>query len=539
MKIANENIKETKELDEYSKEELVDECKMLRNQVQELNEKMNWMMGQIRLDKQKQFGSSSEKTDHEQMSLFFNEAEGAADLKAKEPEFEEITFKRKKHKGKREEDLAGLPTEVIEYKLPEEKQECPECSEKLHVMSKEVRRELVIIPAQLKVVEHVKYIYSCRNCEKNNISVPILKAQAPEPVIKGSVASASLVAGIMNNKYVNALPLNRQEQELDRYGISISKQNMANWMIYCSKNWLEPLYEAMKKVLQSQDVLFADETTVQVLKEPGRKAETNSYMWLYRTGAEAPPVVLYEYQTTRSSSHPKRFLNGFKGFLHCDGYQGYHNLSSDITIVGCLAHARRKFDECLKSLSKVEQVGSKAWEGLEFCNLLFEVESKLSESEAEERYQKRLELSKPILDAFLTWLKKMELIIAPKSALGKAVFYTIEQWKYIKNYLLDGRLEISNNRSERSIRPFVIGRGNWMFCNTPKGANASAVIYSILETAKENNLKPINYLTYIFEKMPNINFKDNPEFLNDLLPWSNKLPEDCKQQKKDSQSSAQ
>ncbi len=515
----------------------MNECLMLRNQVQELNEKMNWMMEQIRLGKQKQFGSSSEKTNYGQMSLCFSEAENIAGLKTEEPEFEEVTYKRRKRKGKRDEDLAGLPVETIEYKLPEEKQICPKCSEPLHVMSKEIRRELVVIPAQLKVVEHVAYIYACRNCEKTDISVPI-KAQAPEPVIKGSVASASLVAMIMNNKYVNALPLYRQEKEFDRYGISISRQNMANWMIHCSQNWLEPIYDALRQTLLEQEVLHADETTLQVLKEPGRKANTNSYMWLYRTGKYAPPVILYEYQQTRSSSHPKRFLSGFKGFLNTDGYSGYHNLPEDITVVGCLAHARRKFDESLKSLSKQEQAGSKALEGLEFCNLLFEVERKLSDCTIEERYNKRLELSKPILDAFLAWLQKTKDIVLPKSALGKAIHYTLEQWKYLENYLLDGRLEISNNRAERSIRPFVIGRGNCLFSNTLKGAKASAVIYSIIETAKENNLKPVNYLTYLFEKLPNIDFKNKPEILNDFMPWSDKLPEDCKQQNKKSQGSA-
>lgn len=295
-----------------------------------------------------------------------------------------------------------------------------------------------------------------------------------------------------------------------------------------------------RKKLLEQEVLHTDETTLQVLKEPGRKANTNSYMWLYRTGKEAPPIVLYEYHTTRSSSHPKRFLQGFKGYIHTDGYSGYHNLPKDITVVGCLAHARRKFDECLKSLSKEEQIGSKAWEGLEFCNLLFDVERKLEDCTIKERYQKRLEMSKPILEAFLVWLKKMDTArgVMPKSAFGKAVHYALDQWKYLENYLLDGRLEISNNRAERSIRPFVIGRGNWLFSNTPKGAKASAIIYSIIETAKENNLKPANYLTYLFEKLPNINFKDHPGILNDFMPWSNNLPEDCKQQKKKAQSSA-
>lgn len=296
----------------------------------------------------------------------------------------------------------------------------------------------------------------------------------------------------------------------------------------------------MRKELLKQEVLHADETTLQVLNEEGRKANSNSCMWLYRSGREAAPIVLYEYQTTRSSSHPKRFLKGFNGYLHTDGYKGYHSLPPDIIIVGCFAHLRRKFDECLKSLSKEEQAGSKAWEGLEFCNRLFEVERNLTDCTKEDRYKKRLELSKPILDAFLSWLKNLSASdnVAPKYALGTAVNYALEQWPYLQNYLLDGRLEISNNRAERSIRPFVIGRGNWLFCNTPKGAKASAVIYSIIETAKENNLKPINYLTYLFEKLSNMDFKNNPEILINLLPWSNNLLENCRQLNKDIESSA-
>lgn len=262
-------------------------------------------------------------------------------------------------------------------------------------------------------------------------------------------------------------------------------------------------------------------------------------MQLYQRGREATPIVLHEYQITRSSSHPKRFLKGFNGYLHTNDYKGYYSFPSNITIDGCFAHFSKKFNECLKSLSKEEQVGSKAWEGLELCNRLFEVERNLTDCTKEDRYKKRLELSKPILDAFLSWLKKLSASgnVAPKSALGTAVNYALEQWPYLQNYLLDGRLEISNNRAERSIRPFVIGRGNWLFCNTPKGAKASAVIYSIIETSKGNHLKPINYLTYLFKKLSNMDFKNNPELLMDLLPQSYNLSENCRHLNKNIESS--
>jgi transposase len=457
MKTTDENIKKDKNLTEYTKEELINECLALRSQVQESNVKMDWLMEQIRLGNQKRFGSSTEKTEQEQVSLF-DEAEKEADLKAEEPSFEEVTYKRKKSVGKRETDLAGLEVETVEYQLSEEEQSCSSCGESLHVMSKEVRREIKVIPAQFKVVEHVKYIYSCRNCEKNDIAVPIIKAPGKEPVIKGSIASPSLIANIMNLKYVNAVPLYRQEQEFSRYGVNLSRQTMANWMIRSANDWLDPVYQAMKHILQQQAVLYADETVLQVLKEPGRKANTNSYMWLYRTGRDVQPIVLFEYQTTRSASHPKAFLKDFKGYLHSDGYQGYHNLQQDITVVGCMAHTRRYYDESLKSMNKEERATSNSKVGLDYCNQLFKIERDLADMTNEDRYEKRLKLSQPVLDAFLAWAQKMEPITLPKSAFGKAIHYTLAQWSYLKNYVVDGRLELSNNRAERSIKSFVIGR---------------------------------------------------------------------------------
>jgi len=331
---------------------------------------------------------------------------------------------------------------------------------------------------------------------------------------------------------VNALPLHRQEKDFDTYGIVLPKQNLANWMIKSANDWLLPIYQKVKEALLQETVIHCDETVVQVLREPNRKAESNSYMWLYRSCEASVPKVIFEYQETRSSSHPKRFFDGYQGYIHCDGYSGYHNLPGEITIVGCLAHARRKYDECIKSLSKEEQKTTKAWEALQFCRILFDIEERLKDRTPEERYEQRLELSQPILDAFLVWLEKTSPYVAPKSALGKAIYYTLAQWKYLKNYLLDGRLVLSNNLAERSIRPFVQGRKNWMFCNTPKGAATSAIIYSIILTAQENGLVARHYLTYLFEQLPNLSFKEDPQLLADYLPWSDKLPEWCKKETK-------
>lgn len=489
-----------------------------------LENKIDWMMEQIKLSQHKHFGTSSEKSEYDQLG-FFNETEKEADNNVAEPELEEIKYKRKKRAGKKQEMLSDLPVETIEYYLSDEEQSCPKCGDSLHIMGRDIRRELKVIPAQVKVVEHIRHIYSCRECEKHSNSTPIVKASVAEPVIKGSIASPSSVAYIMSQKYVNAMPLYRQEQEFVRLGIDISRQTTANWVIRCSTDWLEPFYNAMKELLINCEVLHADESVLQVLKEPGKSAQSNSYMWLYRTSGDTEhPIVLYEYQPDRKAKRPKEFLEGFKGYMHTDGYEGYHNLPAAITICGCFAHARRKFDEVLKTVKPSEQTGSKALEGKNYCDQLFSIERKLVECIPEKRYEKRLELAKPVLDEFYSWLKLVNAL--PKTALGKAISYTLGQWKYLANYLLDGRCELSNNRAERSIKPFVIGRKNFSFADTARGAKASAVVYSIIETAKENGLNPMNYLTYLFERMPNLDFKNNPDLFEILFPWG-KLPKEC------------
>jgi transposase len=520
---------------ETTTESNIDRIEFLERKVAELTALVKYYEEQFRLLQQKRFGSSSEKTlPGQRQLLLFDEAENEADRRKPEPALEQIIYTRRKRTGKREADLSGLPVETITHSLPEEERICPECGSPMHVMGhSEPRREIEIIPAQVKVVEHVREVYSCRNCEKDAASVPVVKAPMPEPVVKGSVASPSAVAHIINQKYVNAVPLYRQEQEFSANGFALSRQTMANWLIYCAEHWLAPLYALMTAIMLGLEVLHADETVLQVLREPGRNSRTESYMWLYRTGRDSQtPIVIYEYQETRSSSHPKKFLEGFKGFLHTDGYGGYHCLPPDITIVGCWAHLRRKFDEAVKSAPPEARAEAPAQVGLDYCNRLFALEreyealypnEKLS---PEERYKKRMEQSKPLVDEFYSWVNNVSAL--PKSALGKALGYALGQRAYLENVFLDGRLELSNNRAERSIKPFVIGRKNWLFSATPRGARASSVIYSIIETAKANNLKPFEYLKYIFENAPN----NQGQSLDFLLPWSDSIPDFCKKNQK-------
>jgi transposase len=314
---------------------------------------------------------------------------------------------------------------------------------------------------------------------------------------------------------------------MERFGVFLSRQTLSNWILHGADTWLSPVYNQMREHLLKQDILHADETSLQVLSEPDRPATSKSFMWLYRTGRIGPPIVLYDYQRTRASKHPKRFLDGFQGYLHVDGYSGYNGIP-DVNLVGCWAHARRKFTEALQALpesAKTTQV--KAKEGLAFCNQLFAIERDLEDVSSEERYKKRLERSQPVLDAFSAWLREQTPRVLPKSALGQAIKYCRNQWDRLGAFLEDGRLEIDNNRAERSIKPFVIGRKNWLFSNTAKGAKSSAIIYSIVETAKENGLNPFNYLKYLFEKLPNIDLSDT-EKLDQFLPWSTKIPEECR-----------
>jgi transposase len=498
----------------------------LKSRIYELEALVKYYEEQFRLAKHKQFGASSEKSEYdvEQINLF-NEAEITADVKETEPELVEIEKQyRKRNKRPASERLPqDLPVEIIEYELESDGRLCAECGGELHVMGQQVRRELKIIPAQAVVIEQKQSVYSCRSCEKKSDHVPIVKAEMLEPVIKGSFASAESVAHIMTQKFVMSIPLYRQEQEWNRIGVMLSRQTMSNWLIRCADDWLKPLYERLRKHLLERSVLHSDETTLQVLHEQGKSAQSKSYMWMYRTSGDTEEhIVLYEYQPDRKYEHPKEFLSGFAGYLHADGYDGYHDLPENTIVVGCWAHLRRKFDEALKTLPEADREGSRAIIGKRYCDRLFKNERDFAALPADKRFEKRMELSKPLVDEFFSWVININAL--PKSLLGLAANYAMNQKVYLERFLLDGRLEISNNRAERSIKPFVIGRKNWLFANTVNGAKASAIIYSIIETAKENHLKPFEYLVFLFQNIPSTPLSQ----LDDFLPWGDKVPASCR-----------
>lgn len=310
----------------------------IKTQLAELQALVKYYEEQLRLVKHRQFGASSEKSAYDINQLsFFNEAEATADANVAEPGLVEI----ERHYRKRTRLLTDrlpeeLEVEIVGHDLPEEDKICPECGGKLHVMGRETRRELLVIPAQVKIREHVRKVYACRDCERDECGVPIVKAPKDAPVVKGSFASPEAISHIMTQKYVMGVPLYRQEQEFKRNGILLSRQTMSNWLIRATEDWLKPIYETLTELLCESEVLHADETTLQVLREPGKAAQSKSYMWLYRTGSDARgAIVLYDYQPDRRAKRPAAFLKGFKGYLHTDGYDGYHALSDEIIIVGC------------------------------------------------------------------------------------------------------------------------------------------------------------------------------------------------------------
>jgi hypothetical protein len=303
---------------------------------------------------------------------------------------------------------------------------------------------------------------------------------------------------------------------------------MANWMIYVATHWLTPIYDLLRAELLRNEILHADETTLQVIKEKGRKSSQQSYMWMYHTGRDAQrQVALFEYQQTREAKHPQKFLAGYAGFLHVDGYAGYNELETQgVTLVECWAHARRKFDEALKVLKKSDRVNAASNIGLNYCNRLFELERIFDDENLtpQERANRRQLESRPVAEAFFAWANDMLPKTLPQSKLGIAVTYAVKQKQWLMNFLLDGRLELSNNRAERTIRPFTVGRKNWLFSFCERGANASAVVFSIIESALANGLVPFMYLNYLFQTLPNITSTKLP----DCLPWNPNIAHICK-----------
>ena len=494
------------------------------------NEKMQLLMEQVILGKQNRFGRSSEKMeDTSQICfqevdgtiVFFNEAEAVYDLNEKEPdELELKSPKQPKRKGKKESDLSGLTVRRIDHYLSEEELEIEFGVNGWKQLPDAISKKYHFAPARVEVEEHHIGVYASKTDEH------MVKADHPKALLHGSLVSPSLGAAIINGKYVNAVPLYRLEQEFQRYGLQITRQNMANWCIRLAEEYLSILYDYLHKELYFYHVIQADETPV-LVNHDGRKAGSKSWMWVYRSGHlyQKRQIVLYEYQQTRNASHPREFLKGYDGICVTDGYQVYHTLEKELeelTIAGCWVHCRRRFDEALKLVPKSCQKESNAFLLMKQIQAIYREEGKLKDLSSDERLKQRQAVIKPLVDAFFAYLKTIN--VSKKDKFGDAVGYALNQEKYLRVFLTDGDVPIDNNASERAIRGFCIGKKNWQMIDTIHGAKSSAMIYSIVETAKANNLKPFDYVQHLLEEIPkHMNDKDC-SFLEDLLPWSEKLP---------------
>jgi len=512
---------------------LKSEISALRAENAEINGKLNWLIEQLSINNRKLYGSSSEKSDYDQVGLFDDSAPAAPEVELTEtdgPEGKAVKKQRPIKRGEMGSRIpAGVPIETVECEIPEEERVCPEHGETMRAIGKEmVRREIKIIPAKVVVTEFWRYSYLCRVCEQAAVEpLPIIKAELPPQVIKGSLCAPETLAHIAVQKFVMGTPLYRMEQEWNRDGIQFKRQTMASWLIKGSEDYLEPIYDKLHWQLCQYKFLHSDSTDFQVLKEPGRLAQSQSQMWVYRTSGDAEhPIVLYDYQTDKKKERPRDFLAEFSGYLMTDGFSSYQCLPDKITLVGCFAHCRRGFFDALKVLKKEEQAGSLALIGLEYCDKLFEIERGINDKPFGERYTIRNKDAAPVLEKFYAWLLSVHPFVAPKSKLGKAVNYALNQWKYLVRYLLDGRIEISNNRCERSVKPFVINRKNFLFADSVPGARAAAVIQSMTETAKDNCLNPQEYLSHIFRTAAGVNLRSNDDLVIALLPEN--APQFCK-----------
>ena len=458
--------------------------------------KLDHVLEQFKLSKQRQFGRSSEK-DLVQYDIF-DEAGVTLSVEAQDDVAEEtevITYKRKKHAGKAKRTALPdyLPREVITYDIPGSEKICTCCGSEKTCFSKDVSEQLKVIPPQIVVISHQRLKYCCKPCE-GEISI----APKPDLFLPKSMADASLVAYTIILKYVDHLPLYRQEHIWARNKIELPRNTTCAWVMK-SATLCEPLVNVMRLELIKSGYVQADETPTQVLNEPKRKNTQKSYMWVYRK-AIGTPLILYEYQETREAKHPKRFLAGFKGHLQTDAYSGYDwsDEMPGVIHIGCMTHGRRPFAELQKAAKKSKGL---AYQALEIIGELYHIEAEIKDKSVEEKYQIRQEQAKPQLEKLHAWLLKHVNQTPPKGKLGQAMRYLINHWQKLIRYIDDGRLHIDNNAIENDIRPFALGKKNWLFYGNPRGAKAGAIFYSLLITAKANQLNEHAYLTFVFNRI--------------------------------------
>ena len=505
-------------------------------QLDENNHRIDLLTEQIRIMNQRQFGRRSEsslQSDDGQLSFFdvFNEVEGTASPEAKEPEIQEIIIpehKRKKSTGKREADLEGLPARIFEHTLSKEELEkaFPEGYKELPF---ETYKRLHIIPETFIVDEHHVHLYA----SKNNSGV-ILRAERPKDLFRNSIATPALVASIINGKYVNAIPLERQSKAYRVNGINLATNTMANWVMKSAEVYLSMVYDRLHEYIYKNSVIHADETPVKVMRIDGEKIAggKKTYMWVYRSGLNprSHPIILYDWQPSRRADHPREFLKDFSGTVLTDGYQVYHTLGNerkDLKIAGCWVHARRPFAEFIKSIGTDAAKGSIAQEAYNKITEIMHLDNGFDDLPVYDRKKQRQLTLKGKVDAYFEWVKLKYAQVTHNSTIGKALAYSINQEEYLRVFLDDGKVPMDNNPAEQAIRPFTIGRKNFVIIESSNGAKASAMLYSIAETAKANGINTYQYFEHLLTELPEHMDDTDMSFLDNLMPWSESVQKKC------------
>ena len=513
------------DLKQLSPDELIARILELQSNNQQLAQRIGQLEELFRLAQLKRFAPGSEKLK----DRVFDEAEQIAATEPGDDDSDDafalpdtgLPELDKPDRGKRGRKPlpAELPRRRIEYDLPDEQKICACCQNTLHRMGEQTSEQLHIEIKAL-VLQHVRFKYACRHCERNAERTPMVIAPMPVQPLPGSSASAAMIATVTTGKYVDGTPLYRMEHVLARAGIAVSRGTLANWIIRPAEMHYSRLYEAMRQTLLSQPLIHGDETTVQVLKEEGKTPQSTSYMWTYRSAGDSEqPVVLFDYQPGRGQQYPQAFLAGYEGMLMTDGYSAWRTLKG-ATHFGCIAHSRRLFVEAHKGQKK--KTGGRALQALEYFKALYQVETLArakppdGETQAHYTYRLRRQHSVPLLEAFKAWLDTQALQVLPESLLGKAISYTRNQWKYLSRYVIDGRAPVDNNILERDIRPFALGRKNFLHFGSDSGGERGAAIYTLVATAKLNGLDPEAYLRHVLSRIA-----DHPvNQVGELLPWA-------------------
>lgn len=500
------------------------------------NRQIELLTEQIRLMNQRQFGRKSEAYLSEmegQLTLFdsFNEVESFQKTDIPEPTIEEVTissYRRSKAKGKREADLDGLPARIFEHKLSEEElaEKFPEGYKEL---PPEVYKRLHIIPETFIVDEHHVHIYASKNNDGT-----IVKARRPADLFRNSIATASLVASIINGKYVNALPLDRQSRAYKCNGINLSTNTMANWVIKSCEYYLSLIYDRLHEKIYDSKIIHADETPVKTMRIDNAKIKNGkkTWMWVYRnrTSRFGYPIVLYDWQSSRRSDHPREFLKNFSGIAVTDGYQVYQKIAKerqDLKVAGCWIHARRYYADIMKSVGLSASKGTVAQEAYDMITDILHTDNEYDDLPISDRKKQRQANLLPKVDAYFEWVKYKYTQVTHNSTIGKALAYSINQEQYLRVFLSDGNVPPDNNYAEQAIRPFTIGRKNFVLMESDHGAKASAMIYSIVETAKANGLNTYQYLELLLTELPKHAKDKNLSFLDELLPWSDRVQAEC------------